>query len=323
MLLLIIAHRTFAKQIDFDCVATKTTPIQQESGMKLLYVFLSLALFSPTIALTQSSTDNATTQKLVNELKKLTDQAERDRSGSYHLIDQLRDLTARYDQPWDRRVLFDDFRDGDFLHNPVWHNNSDDFWVTRSIGLRTELNSQAVQPQTQHDTSPEAAIIGMILGTNRQHNQVQQTAPRHVRADLSTAISISNAFSMTMNISAMGRGNQSGSFEFGPYQGQNMESGYRLMYQAGTRPALKLLRYRHNTSAVIDIYDAGNLLEDGNMHKLNWQRSIDGLMTVSLDGRRLIQVRDRSYRDPFNGLVMTNRGGDYGIRSVSVFSSGR
>jgi len=291
--------------------------------MKLLYIFFSLALISPTTILAQPKAGNATTQKLVNELKILTDQAERDRSANYRLIDQLRDLSARYDQPWDRQVLFDNFRDGDFLRNPVWHNSSDDFWVTRSIGLRSVLNSQTAQPQTQLNSSPEAAIIGMILGNNRPRQQAQPTAPQHLRADLSTAVSISNAFSITIKISALGRGQQHGGFEFGPYQRQNLESGYRLMYQAGTRPALKLLRYQRNRSAVIDIYDTGKLLEDGNMHKIDWQRSADGLMTVSLDGRRLIQARDRNYRDSFNGLIMSNRGGDYGIRSISVFSSGR
>jgi len=292
--------------------------------MKLLCIFLSLLLYSPIAALAQSENNQATTQKLVNELKKLTDQAEQDRSANYRLIDQLRDLTSRYDQPWDIRVLFDDFRDGDFLHNPVWHSNSDDFWVTRSIGLRTELNAQASQPQTQHETSPEAAIIGMIFGGGiQQQNRNLPTTTRHIRADLSTAVKINNAFSITINISVMGRNNHNGSFEFGPYQGRNMESGYRLLYQAGTRPAIKLLRYRRGTSAVIDVYDAGRLLEDGNVHKITWQRSANGMMTISLDARRLIHVRDRSYRDPFSGFVMTNRGGDYGIRSLSIFSSGR
>jgi len=293
--------------------------------MKLLYVCLSLLLSSPITAFAQSANNNATTQNMVNELKKLTNQAERNRSANYRLIDQLRDLAARYDQPWDHHVLFDDFRDGDFLQNPVWHSNSNDFWVTRSIGLRTELNAQTREPPqaAQHDTSPEAAIIGMIFGgTMQQQHLPRQDPVRHIRADLSARVMIGNAFSMTLNISIMGRNNNSSSFEFGPYQGQNMESGYRLLYQAGVRPALKLLRYRRGTSAVIDIYDTGKLLGDGNMHKLNWQRSANGMMSISLDGRRLIHVRDQSYRDPFDGFVMTNRGGDFAIRSVSIFSSG-
>ena len=74
---------------------------------------------------------------------------------------------------------------------------------------------------------------------------------------------------------------------------------------------------------MVDLYDGGKLLEDGNMHKITWQRSASGQMTVLFDGQQIMQVRDRSYRDPFNGFVMTNRGGDYAIRSVSIFGANR
>lgn len=290
--------------------------------MKALHMFILLMLCSPFAAAAQSATDTASTQKMVHELKELTNQAERDRSANYRLIDQLRDLIARFDQPWNRRVLFDNFNDGDFLRNPVWHSNSDDFWVARSIGLRTELNTRPATTAPQRNTSPEAALLGMLLGGSINQQPATRTH-QNTRADLSTAVSISNAFSITIEINAMGRDNNNGAFEFGPYQGQNIESGYRLVYQAGTRPALKLIRYQRGTSAVIDIYDGGRLLSDGNTHKLNWQRSRNGSMTVSLDGQRIIQVRDRSYRDAFSGFIMSNRGGDYAIRSVSIFSSTR
>lgn len=296
--------------------------------MKSLHVLIILILCSPFVAAAQSTSDTASTQKLVHELKELTNQAERDRSANYRLIDQLRDLIARFDQPWSRRVLFDNFSDGDFIRNPVWHSNSDDFWVTRSIGLRTELNARpANNTAPERNTSPEAALLGMLLGgTMQQQQQPRADSNRNranTRADLSTAVNISNAFSINIEISATGRGSSNGSFEFGPYQGQNIESGYRLVYQAGARPALKLIRYQRGTSAVIDVYESGRLLSDGNKHLLNWQRTANGTMRVSLDGRSIIQVRDRSYRDAFSGFVMSNRGGDYAIRSVSIHSAGR
>jgi len=289
--------------------------------MKLRYAFILLILCAPFNALAQNNND---TQKLVHELKELTNQAEQDRSANYRFIDQLRDLIARFDQPWGRKVLFDDFSDGDFLRNPVWYTNSDDFWVARSIGLRTELNTRpATTAPAERNSSPEAALLGMLLGGKMQQRQQPAHSARNIRADLSTNVTINNAFSISLSISEMGRNTNNGSFEFGPYQGQNMESGYRLLYQAGPRPALKLLRYQRGTSAVIDIYDTGKLLSDGNSHTINWQRTQNGNMRVSLDGQRIINVRDRSYRDAFSGFVMTNRGGDYAIRSVSIAASGR
>ena len=303
--------------------------------MKWIRLFIMLALLVPMTIQAQPATSNAKTQQLVNELKTLTDQAEQNRSASYRFIDQLRDLTARYDWPWGKRVLFDDFRDGDFRQNPAWYSSSNDFWVTRSVGLRTELDRPLNQSRTnqpispRHDRKKEAreAILGMILGGGIEQTEPQQRPSRTfghpVRADISTNLGIDNAFAITVKLSAMGRGNRDGSFEFGPYQRQNMESGYRLVYQGGARPAFKLVSYRKQMRSVIDLYDRGKLLADGNMHTLNWQRTRSGLMTVLLDGKQILSVRDRSYRDPFSGFVMTNRGGDYGIRSVSIFAAGK
>jgi len=155
----------------------------------------------------------------------------------------------------------------------------------------------------------------MLLGGATQRQQQPHFATQqNIRADLSTSVTMNNAFSISLKISDMGRGHRNEgfgnkTFEFGPYQGQNMESGYRLVYQAGALPALKLIRYQRNTSAVIEVYDNGKLLSNGNIHTLNWQR--------------IMQVRDHRYRDAFNGFVMTNRGGDYAIRSVSIYSSDR
>ena len=110
--------------------------------MKLLPVFVMISLFIPVTAPAQPVNDKQSTQQLVDELKKLTDQAERKRSANYRFIDQLRDLTARYDWPWGKQILFDNFRDGDFRRNPSWSTQSDAFWVTRSVGLRTQLDRE-------------------------------------------------------------------------------------------------------------------------------------------------------------------------------------
>jgi len=304
----------------------------KESVMKLLRLTLQALLMilpigTPLLAQAQAVAGHSQTQQLVNELKQLTDRAEQDRSASYRLIDQLRDLTARYDRPWSKQVLMDDFRDGDFLRNPIWHTSSNDFWVTRSVGLRTELDRQQLQPranQPRPDRKREAreALLGMILG-----GPVEQDGPkrpprtRPLRADISTSLAINNAFAITVKLSVMGRNNRDGSFEFGPYQGKNMESGYRLLYQSGDRPALKLLSYRRGLASIIDLYDRGKLLEDGKIHTIDWRRTRNGQMSVLLDGKQLLSVRDRRYRDQFSGFVMTNRGGDYGIRSVAIFAA--
>ena len=289
--------------------------------MKRILPFALLALLIPAAATAQDPlADSQKNQQLVDELKRLTDQAERDRSASYRFIDQLRDLIARYDWPWGRQILFDDFQDGDFRQNPAWNSDSDAFWVTRSVGLRTQLSAYASSSNGNRKQSTKEMLLGILIeGATGQQQGGGESHSSPGRADIHTAVPISNAFAITIQISSTGRGQQSGSFEWGPYQGQSLDSGYRLIYQGGDRPALKLVRYRSGMSAVVDAYDQGGLLEDGNLHEIGWQRSADGLMTVLLDGRQVMQVRDRSYRQGFDGLGMTNRGGEYAIRSIAVF----
>jgi hypothetical protein len=294
--------------------------------LKLFLLFITISLFIPASATAQPSTDKKTTQQLVDELKILTDQAEQNRTASYRFIDQLRDLTARYDWPWGKEILFDNFRDGDFQRNPSWNTQSDAFWVTRSVGLQTQLLSRRGSRSDQGASqSVEETLLGIIIESTMNKRQ-QQRGSRFSepdRADIYTAVPVSNAFAIKLKISSMGRDSQDGSFEWGPYQDQTADSGYRLVYRAGNRPTLKLVAYRRGMSSAIDLYDRGKLLEDGNMHEITWQRSVNGQMTVLLDGQQIMQVRDRSYRDHFNGFVMTNRGGDYAIRSVSLFGTGR
>jgi len=289
--------------------------------MKRILPFAMLALLIPASASAQDPlADSQKNQQMVDELKRLTDQAERDRSASYRFIDQLRDLIARYDWPWGRQILFDDFQDGDFRQNPAWNCDSDAFWVTRSVGLRTQLSAYASHNGNgNRKQSTKEVLLGILIegATGQQQGGDSFNAPG--RADIYSIVPISNAFAITVQISSLGRSQQDGSFEWGPYQGQSLDSGYRLIYQGGDRPVLKLARYRSGMSAVIDAYDQGGLLEDGNLHEITWQRSPDGRMTVSVDGREVIQVRDRSYRDGFNGLAMTNRGGEYAVRSIAVF----
>jgi len=293
--------------------------------MKLLPLFIMISLFIPVNATAQSSTNKQTTQQLVDELKTLTDQAEQNRTASYRFIDQLRDLTTRYDWPWRKQILFDDFRDGDFQHNPSWNTESDAFWVTRSVGLQTQLSSRDSRSNNQDTSrSTEETLLGILIeGAMNKHQKKNRRSNPRDRADIYAAIPVGNAFAIELEISSTGRDLHGGSFEWGPYQGQTEDSGYRLVYQAGNRPALKLAAYRRGMSSVVDLYDKGSLLEDGNLHKIIWQRSINGQMTVLLDGRQIMQIRDRSYREPFNGFVMSNRGGNYAIRSVSIFGAQR
>jgi hypothetical protein len=44
-------------------------------------------------------------------------------------------------------------------------------------------------------------------------------------------------------------------------------------------------------------------------------------MAIEVDGKELIRTRDRGFRDPFDGVLLLDRAGEYRIRSIAVYGS--
>jgi hypothetical protein len=83
---------------------------------------------------------------------------------------------------------------------------------------------------------------------------------------------------------------------------------------------LELLRVgrRGRRPRVIESYNDPVALRDGRPHLLEWNRTGDGTMTVSIDSRELMRVQDQRFRDPFDGFTLINRGGDYAVRWIRI-----
>ena len=111
--------------------------------------------------------------------------------------------------------------------------------------------------------------------------------------------------------------------EFGPYQGDDRRSGYRLVYEAGQKPSLTLLRFSPGRSAVIEMADQDIALADGNSHSVEWRRTINGEMIVLIDNREIIKTIDRAYGDSFDGFAMINKGGEFEVKRVAIFGTQR
>ncbi len=129
-----------------------------------------------------------------------------------------------------------------------------------------------------------------------------------------TAVPISNAFAIELELSSW---KDRGGFEVGPYQGAAKTSGYRLAYSPGAR--LELLRATDHGSNVIDTSAKPLPFEDQKVHRIEWTRRADGGMTVSVDDKEIFNLFDRSFKDPFDGLMVVNRGGDIILKHIAVF----
>lgn len=287
------------------------------------FTALALALVSPVRAQTDGvPSSGLRTQELVDQLKNVIRGAEQQRGSNPLVIKQLRDLVRRYDWPWRTSLLYDDFRDGDYTYNPRWVVNQGDFWVERGAGLRSNFEPAGYSTRRTSDRKSDSsgfdALAEILLG--RRERDVSPTpASLKSQGEIFTRVGISNAFAVKAELTVIGSSEHNNRLEFGPFQGDDRSSGYRLAYDSGTNPTLSLVRFGPNRSGVIEMVDHGIGLEDGNRHTVEWRRGNDGEMVVLVDQKELIRTIDRAYDDPFDGFNIVNRGGEFEFSKVSIF----
>ena len=266
------------------------------------------------------ASDNQT-QAIIDRLRELIEKGRQERSISQGMRAELRALADQYDWPWRVRVLIDDFADGNFTANPAWAVTSGEFWIDRYEGLRTRLEAPAKQQQTSQGESGDAAsviigtILAQVLKPQQQQGTTQAAAP--TEAAIHAAAGITNAFALEIELRAL-PGTPGQSIELGPYQGERRDWGYRLSYAVGDAPTLELTRQSPGRSSVIELSDSVPALDDGARHTVQWRRAADGAMVVLVDGAEVMRATDRAILNPFDGVSILNRGGDYAISRISV-----
>ena len=274
-------------------------------------------------AQTSVSADRGRLQGFVDRLNALIDEGEKARAADPRFLRDLRDLARGYDRPWRTLVLADDFGDGDFTAGPAWTVTAARYRVEGGWGLRSKVDPAATQPQPQQQEKRSGrdaalAILGTILGQAAGRGTGGEPAAPGVAATaaIHTGVRITNAFSIEIELSSwLGQGR----LEFGPYQGADRATGYRLAYTPGG--ALELLRVSPWSSSVIERAAGPLTLEDKKAHRIEWTRRPDGAMAVVLDGEPLFTAVDRGVTDPFDGFLMVNRGGDYIVKRLAVYGT--
>ena len=281
------------------------------------------------------------TQALVDELKAMIEQAERDRLADRRLIWDLRDLARRYEVPWRVELFRDDFRDGNYQRSPAWQVDSGRWIVDRSLGLRSTVyprerkreptsQSQSTQQDRQQDLAGQVlgallqqALKGQDSASQQQRREqpaAQKPAERDGPAVIRTAVRISNAFQLRIDMSSW---QNAGRLEIALPFAADSRARYALIYRVNKAPGLRLVRNTRDGNSVIATSDGTVTLEDNRLHTIEWTRDHFGEMVVIVDGQEAIRASDRYYNKNFSGLVLVNRGGDYGIREVAIRGTGK
>ena len=261
-------------------------------------------------------------RKLVNELNKLVDKADQRRAADPNFLRDLRDLARRYDRPWRVALLTDTFADGNFTANPKWTPTAGKWWIEKGFGLRAAFDH--AKPQSgggeneKRDIGKEllGAILNQALGGNQGGSQRSRPSTGAAqRASIYTPLTISNDFAIKIDFSSW---KTQGSFEIAAYQGSDRRIGYRVYYKSGKSPSLELARSTAYGSSTLINYSSPLNLEDKRTHSLFWSRNQFGEMEVSINGKKLLSTSDTTLNQSFDGLTITNHGGDYIVNRVSI-----
>lgn len=273
------------------------------------------------------------TKQLLEELRKLTRESREKRAADRWLQRALDDLVARYDRPWQRTILFDDFSDGDYTRNPSWERLEGRFEVVRGQGLlalgtdRDDRAPHDTQAPADNNQQPDlaGALVGALLDQAfgpKQSAPQQQTQRQddYTRRDTSNRLrlkaNVTNAFALTATLRTETQ--PASQFEIALMQSQKARYGYRLRVDTGAKGSIELERVRNGLGAVVDRRPLEAQLADGRLHDLAWRQAPDGTVSVLVDDKPVFSVRDRAFRDGYPWLEFSHNGGELTLRSLRI-----
>jgi hypothetical protein len=286
----------------------------------MLLIALPVSAQQPYSSCSNPEASNKTLRELVNELNSLVGKAEKARAADVVFLRDLRNLIRNYGTSLQSTVLIDNFADGNFNINPVWTVSEGSYWVEKDWGLRSSVTAQiqsiSIQQTTKTDSKDVAlAILGKILkkATNNSGETTTSSSVPPQSATIHSQVTISNAFSIEFELSSW---QPKGRLDIGPYQGSNANSGYRLSYTPGG--AMALIRVTPKGSSIIQQSTSNIPLEDKKTHTVTWTRSKNARMSVTVDAKPILNFTDREFSDPFQGVSISNSGGDYIIKRIAI-----
>lgn len=262
----------------------------------------------PTYQPWTGTTQGKASQKMLTDLKAKIAQAEKDQAASPDFIADLKQVIAEYEAATmvsQAQPFLDNFSDGEFATNPTWKVTAGSWQVDKSgnnKGLVSKIRQQANLN----------SLLGNLL--NPQGGTTQQTANAQYAA-IYTKAKLPGLFTASAKFTSKDR---YGGLQMSLYQGASAQNQYRVAYQPGNNQGLVLQKVTANGATVLGSYNGVINLEDGNVHTLSFSRDSTGKMIVLLDNQTAINANDKSLTGDLDGILLTNVGGSYWIREVSV-----
>jgi len=292
---------------------------------------LMASLILPTTQVTAAKDQDAA---LLDELRSITQKSREQQAADRWLQRALDDLIAKYDWPWQRKLMYEDFSDGDYTHNPTWQVAQGDFHVIQGKGLASSIRADKSQRNNEPEPAPSqpkssedalgafvlGALLDKALGTEKSEKKNPSTAariesytgPNQIRLQAN----VTNAFAVTLVIrTGLDKPSQ---FDIALLQSKKGLYGYRLRIATNSKGFVELVRIRNGREAIVDSQKLPININDNRLHDLAWRQNSDGTVIVLLDEKPVIEVRDRAFRDNYPWLQIEHQAGELTIRSVRV-----
>lgn len=217
-----------------------------------------------------------------------------DRDGTRHRVTQLTDS----------------FSDGQFTSSPRWQVLAGSFNVSGGA-----LHSTVRQPKASDSDDVEEVARNVLQGVVSRALGVQ-IGQRDDLAAIATPVALSNSFRFQAKV-----GGNGGAMSFGPYQGTDASTGYRVELRPGRQPAARILALGADNDTRVVATSADRItLPGGGTHAIDWRREDNGSMSLIIDGHTVIQTSDMGFSNAFSGIVLVNGGGTWTVDDVRVDS---
>ena len=209
-----------------------------------------------------------------------------------------------------RVIVSDTFDDGDYTRNVRWQVLQGTFSVRDG-----KLFSDIAASSETAAKSPEDFARQILKGVLEQAADLP-AASAVPPASIVTYAKIPNSFRLRSRFAVSS--DTSVRLNLGVFQ-NTANSGYRVALGNSLIELISVVDGQD--SRLVARANTGWKIATGSVQHVEWTRSSDNVMRVSLNGRTFIEVQDNGFSDPFDGILILNSSGAWSIDDIDVISS--